>query len=108
MDGLATVCAACTAEKYTQSTSNDFCISCAANTYGTVGASRSANDCQACPVGHVSEMGSSSCNCGTGYGGNMCAQCPPGTSKGVTGNYQCTPCPVNTYSGAAQATCTPC
>jgi hypothetical protein len=65
-------------------------------------------ECTACPDNSNSEVGSTECQCNTGFGGvfTACESCAPGKYATADG---CTDCAAGTYSSAPGSTdCTPC
>ena len=111
-----TVCTACAAGKFLNSTgsdSEDYCLVCNAGTYSSTEAAESEASCQPCPANSHSAASSNdvfSCLCSPGYtgpGGESCAACAAGKYKGNIGSNECTSCRQGTYSraiGAASAT----
>lgn len=96
-------CVACAAGKYKNSSSNDNCLPCAANTYSA----EASTSCSSCPVNSYSSTASTvieDCQCEQGFErqNNTCLQCIPG--KFSTDGVLCSPCPVNKFSNVARAT----
>jgi hypothetical protein len=94
-------CTACVAGKYKTVTGTVSCTDCSANTYSTATGATAVSTCTACTSNTQSSLGSTVCQCNTGYtgpDGGTCTACAAGKYKAVSGSDACTDCSANTYS----------
>jgi len=72
--GINYQCSVCPIGKYKSATSNNQCVSCAANTYQDILGATSATQCKPCPTNSYAPAGSgrnTDCLCGLGYTGDV-------------------------------------
>jgi hypothetical protein len=93
-------CEACKPGFFKNSTGNQVCSPCSANTFSNVTAARSAQTCLPCVSNMMSAAGSVSCDCDVGFTAEagVCVSCAFGKFKSAVGSEACTPCPVRSIA----------
>ena len=98
-------CIPCPAGTYSSSQNSTSCAPCSPNYYSEIPQSTSELNCRKCPGGSFSRAGTSrkgDCACFPGdyldLESDSCVGCPAGSFKSTVGTFQCTNCPVNSYS----------
>lgn len=103
-DNGAYFCSTCLEGKYNDKINQSACIQCPANTYNSLTASTTSDNCLNCDVNAASQPGSvliEDCLCNLGYAGlpgTPCVACEPGTYRENTEVYICEDCPAGTYN----------